>query len=217
MDKNKSEDSPQREYELCLEEYRALRNEISHRIRMQFQIIAASLVLIAAAFPFIPSILESEKFFTFLLIAPIYLALGWLYFEQDTFMTQAATYLNSEVRQKIAKILVDSYPNEQIEKGGVDPSKRILRWEDFRNELLFGRPVSRFWLYFMVFFRMVLAVGGGVAAILAFVLLTTLNPCTCRLWEYFLFGFDSLLASIVISMGIRVYWQYKRIKVQAKA
>lgn len=216
MEKNKNEDSPQREYELCLEEYRALRNEISHRIRMQFQIIAASLVLIAAAFPFIPSILEKERFFTFLLIAPIYLALGWLYFEQDTFITQAATYLNSEVRQKIAQILVKSRPSEQIEMG-VDLSKRILRWEDFRNELLFGRPLGRFWLYFMVFFRMVLAVGGGVAAILAFVQLTTLNSNICRLWEYFLFGFDSLLAIIVISIGIRVYWQYKGIKVQATA
>lgn len=217
MNKNKIEDSPQREYELCLEEYRALRNEISHRIRMQFQIIAACLVLIGAAFPFIPSILESERFFTFLLIAPIYLALGWLYFEQDTFITQAATYLNSEVRQKIAKILVNSRPSEQIEKGGVDPSKRILRWEDFRSELLFGRPLSKIWFYLMIFFRMVLAVGGGIGAILAFVQLNSLNPNMCRLWEYFLFSFDSLLAIIVISMGIRVYWQYKGIKVQAKA
>lgn len=220
MENSETKDSTQGEYEVTLEEYRGLRNEIMHRIRMQFQIIVAAVILVGAALPFIPAILESQRFVMFLAAAPVYLALGWLYFEQDTWITQAATYLNSEVRSRIAKALVNSRPVEQSEKDVPRLLQRILRWEDFRNEMLFGRCSGIVFSVIMLFFRLTLAAGAGLAALFAFVYFTSLNPSTHQQWHLIdatLFGFDVLLAIIVILTAVRTLWQYKGIKVQGKA
>ncbi len=219
MGKSESQYLTQREYEIDLEEYRTLRSEIMHRIQMQFQVIAAEVVLVGAAVPFIPTLLESQRFGMFLVAAPVYLGLGWLYFEQDTWIAQAATYLNSEVRSKLAKALVKEDAIEQGAENAAGPLGRILRWEDFRNEMLFKRTSGVVFLAMMLFFRLVLAAGAGSAAMYAFVYFSSLNPSTRQPWQWVdtvLFGFDSLLAIIVILTAIRTVYQYSRIRVKVE-
>ena len=189
-------------------EYRALRDDIMRRVQLQVQIVAFTVLITGAGIPLVLEIVSSKLFIFFLLIAPLYFAVGWLYFEQDIFLTQAATYLNTTLRPSIIKSL-----NKNGIRDGLDKNF-IFYWEIFRNRALFGDLRKRIFIYTMTVFRLLVTVGPGLAAISGFLYYMKINPATARPWngiEIFLLVCDIFLALVIIGMAARVVMSYRRI------
>lgn len=117
-------------HDAWFEEYKALRSDIIQRVQLQTQIIAFIILISGASIPLVFKIVDSRFFTFFLLISPLYFIVGWLYFEQDIFMTQAATYLNGVLRPKIIHSLDDKNIGDKLDK------ESIFNWEIYRNKIL---------------------------------------------------------------------------------
>jgi hypothetical protein len=198
-------------HDAWFEEYKALRDDILRRAQLQVQIIVFIAIISGVSIPLAFKIVDSGLFIFFLLISPIYFIAGWLYFEQDMFLTQAATYLNSVLRPKIIQSLSDENIGEKLDNDS------IFYWEIFRNRILFGDLKKRLFIYLMTLFRIMATTGPGLAAILGFIYYVSINSTTSRPWtgfEFFLVLFDIFLALIIFSLALKVITCYKRISIE---
>lgn len=198
-------------HDAWFEEYKALRDDILRRAQLQVQIIVFIAIISGVSIPLAFKIVDSGLFIFFLLISPIYFIAGWLYFEQDVFLTQAATYLNSVLRPKIIQSLSDENIGEKLDNDS------IFYWEIFRNRILFGDLKKRLFIYLMTLFRIMATTGPGLAAILGFIYYVSINSSTRRLWtgvEFFLLLFDIFLAFIILFLALKVITYYKKIIIE---
>jgi len=174
------------EAEALMEEYRSLRSEIGQRVQNQLYIIGGNLALISALLGILAKSFCIQNL-TFILLTPmVFFAITWLYFEQDVFLTQAATYLHQHLRPIILRRIAE-------EAAGTEGELVIMEWEKFRNEVLFRRTRNRVFLQLMVIFRLFATLGPGAAILCGAVYLALSEPCNLDQigWiEYALFGFD---------------------------
>jgi hypothetical protein len=137
---------------VALVEYQDIRDEIHQRVNHQITIAGANVALGAAVLTFSSHFANLPDALPFGLVFP-FGVIGWLYFEQDVFITQAAAYAHAVLRP-----LITTRANE----GSTEPVP-LLEWEDFRNRRLFERRRDRRWLWMMIAFRYTATVGPGVA------------------------------------------------------
>jgi hypothetical protein len=140
-----------------MEEYRTLRAEIQQRVTNQLTIAGGNLALVAAAIQFV---LPNFGITGSTLLLPIlFAAVAWLYFEQDIFIIQAASYLHQRLRPAIIARLTSSEPGARVPDD-------VLAWESFRGDALFGQTFYRRFLWFMTAFRVIATAGPGLAILL---------------------------------------------------
>ena len=138
-----------------MEEYRTLRAEIQQRVTNQLTIAGGNLALVAAAIQFV---LPNFGITGSTLLLPIlFAAVAWLYFEQDIFIIQAASYLHQRLRPAIIARLTSSEPGARVPDD-------VLAWESFRGDALFGQTFYRRFLWFMTAFRVIATAGPGLLA-----------------------------------------------------
>lgn len=134
---NDYERSPLRfELEVLLEEYKALRAEIEHRITSEQQIISFALGLIATVFTLsqiIPSL--SDRYPQLLTsLRPAYLVLSLVFstfalmsIQHDAMMASMGTYIEHSLRPRIERILT-TVTRENL---------KAFEWEEFRTQFQF--------------------------------------------------------------------------------
>lgn len=145
-----------------MEEYRTLRAEIQQRVTNQLTIAGGNLALVAAAIQFV---LPNFGITGSTLLLPIlFAAVAWLYFEQDIFIIQAASYLHQRLRPAIIARLTSSEPGARVPDD-------VLAWESFRGDALFGQTFYRRFLWFMTAFRVIATAGPGLAILLGIVVI----------------------------------------------
>jgi len=198
------------ETEVLIEEYRSLRAEINQRVQNQLYIIGGNLALLAAAFQLILPDLAKGKVTTLTLLCPfVFYVVAWLYFEQDVFLTQAATYLHQRLRPAILNRV-------QHSSGPATAVNDILGWEDFRNAVLFRQRTNRVFLKLMTAFRLLATLGPGVAILGAIVRVVILDKTIAFhspvLW-YFLYGFNLVALGVLIYLALHVIYLYSQIGV----
>lgn len=110
-------------FEAQLEEYRALRTEILHRVELQYRITNHSIALFAGLLTVVVSIIGSKIInrsqYSIVLIIPwIFYVFALSYREQDFLIANLAKYINTELTSKIASTLGLS-------------DNRVFGWEEF--------------------------------------------------------------------------------------
>ena len=145
-----------------MEEYRTLRAEIQQRVTNQLTIAGGNLALVAAAIQFVLPNFGITG--TTLLLPILFAAVAWLYFEQDIFIIQAASYLHQRLRPAIIARLTSSEPGARVPDD-------VLAWESFRGDALFGQTFYRRFLWFMTAFRVIATAGPGLAILLGIVVI----------------------------------------------
>lgn len=164
--------------ELLVLEYSDLRAEIHQRVANQLLILGGNIVLVAAVVPAYDRLTALAPL-SFLIIPLLFGVVAWLYFEQDIFLTQAATYIHRHLRPKLIETLPAS-PHAR-EAGDLVP---VLGWEHFRGEILFGQRRERRLLTAMTFFRYLATMGPGTAALIIGIYFVFVQGD--GLWEYIL-------------------------------
>lgn len=182
---------------VLLEEYRDLRSEIAQRVSNHLVILGGVVVLGAALVPLMKD--ESMRRPVLLVIPIIFGTVSWLYFEQDIFLTQAATYINNHLRPQLSRRVAD-------------PS-RLLGWEGFRNQVLFSRRENRVFLRIMTTFRLGATLGPGIAAvaIAPIVVLRQQNLQSVPTWQLVLYAVDLLVVGLLVFQGTKVVKLYRGI------
>lgn len=172
-----------------IEEYKSLREEILRRCQFQLLIITVT-VAIASAFIPLAARYSSEQHLTVLFAAPlIFSATTWLYFEQDIFITQAATYLNTGLAPALRARL-------PADVGGV-----VMQWEVHRHEMLFVDRTANGLVTAMFWVRLVAVLGFGVAALaVAIFVAIDESPGDSLHW------YDYLLAVIDVAAIAALSW-----------
>lgn len=139
--------------EAVIAEYQSLRSEILERCKFQLLIMGATVALAVAYFP-LALAYTSGREVTVLLAAPLlFAATAWLYFEQDIFITQAASYLN----QSLAPAL--------RERVSADARDIVMQWEPERRRMLFDDPTTKTLVTLMFWMRLFAVLGAGIAAL----------------------------------------------------
>jgi hypothetical protein len=135
--------------DVMLAEYQSLEAEIRQRTTNQFLILGGAIAVVAATVPLYRGISDPTKSLLPMAAPLLLFFVGWLYFEQDVFITHVATYLHQELRQRIQMQLV---------KGrGQDALDPVLLWEGYRSLVLFRR--DRALLVGMALFRLFFVCG----------------------------------------------------------
>ena len=91
---------PSPELVVSLAEYEQVRNEIHQRGNHQVTIQGADVALLAAILSFSGHFKSSHASLILALVFP-FAFLGWYYFEQDLLITQAAAYIERELKERI--------------------------------------------------------------------------------------------------------------------
>ena len=192
-----------RALDIMMAEYNDLRNEIHQRVNNQLLILGGSVALMAAL------VAAQEKLmllapFSLLGLPVVFAVVAWLYYEQDIFLIHAAKYLHRELRPTIGSELLR-------ESSG--PTVNVLRWEDFRGEVLFGSSRERSLLRVMIFFRFVATMGPGVIALMLGML--SVQWCTLSELERYiviiLVSLDLLVTALLYFLSVLVVRMYKEI------
>lgn len=94
-----------------LEEYKALRTEILHRVELQYRITNYALTVFVGVLTAVVSIIASDiisrnQYFIMLVIPWIFYIFPLVYREQDFLILSLAKYMNTELRPRIASTLV---------------------------------------------------------------------------------------------------------------
>lgn len=174
------------EAEALMEEYRTLRSEISNRVQNQLYLIGGNLALLSACLGVLPKFFSMQNLLLILIMPMVFFVIAWLYFEQDVFLTQAATYLHQRLRPTILRRIAEE---TALPEGGIE----VMEWEQFRNEILFHRRRNRIFLQLMVIFRLFATLGPGAALLFSAIYLVLHNPSSWGQvgWiHYVLFGLD---------------------------
>jgi len=174
------------EAQALMEEYRTLRSEISNRVQNQLYLIGGNLALLSALLGVLAKSFSIQNLFLILIMPMVFFVITWLYFEQDVFLTQAATYLHQRLRPIILRRIAEetTLAEDKIE---------VMGWEKFRNEILFHRRRNRIFLQLMIIFRLFATLGPGLMLLISAIYLVFHNPCNWSQVEwihYVLFGVD---------------------------
>ncbi|MGC1890451.1 MAG: hypothetical protein WA709_30965 [Stellaceae bacterium] len=184
-----------------IEEYKSLRHEIGQRVYYQYLIIGGELALVSAALGFLSQVFVVEKLNIFLLSPPIFIAISWLYIEQDVFITHAASYLHQTLRPLIISRIAEETqrPQDRIS---------IMDWERFRNTVLFRTHANRFFFRVMLTFRLLATTMPVIGLLIGALYLILTKPDSYKnlnIFQYGLFGLD------LLGFGFLVY-QYQSVK-----
>lgn len=196
------------EAEALLAEYNSLREEIGQRVQNQLYIVGGNLALLAAASQLVlPDLAKSHVTILALLTPQVFYVVAWLYFEQDVFLTQAATYLHQRLRPAI---LV------RIRQVTATPIKSydVMGWEDYRNEILFKKRMNRLFLKSMTVFRLCATLGPGVISLGAIIRCATFDRsliCHSSVLWYILFGLDVVGLGLLVLLAIHILDLYAEI------
>jgi hypothetical protein len=194
-----------------LEEFRVLRAEIQQRVINQLTVAGANLVLVASASQYL---VPRFGINIITLAVPIlFAAVAWLYFEQDIFIIDAASYIHRALRPAIIARVRDA-------NRSVDRAEQILGWESFRGTILSRRTFGPWFLLFMTFFRAIVTAGPGLA-ILTGVVIVWLDPHgfpdAVKHYDHavfadrFFFALDVVLQAVVLYFALHVITLYKTI------
>lgn len=140
---------------IYLAEYADLRDEIHQRINNQLLVLGGNLVLIVGIVPAYDRLLRLGPI-AFFVLTLAFAGASWIYFEQDIFVTHAATYLHRELRPAIVA---------QLTTADSTAPHGIFEWERFRNEALFRRASDRRLMSVMLAFRYLGTMGPGVGSL----------------------------------------------------
>ncbi len=164
-----------------IEEYRSLRHEIGQRVQFQLLVMGGIIALSTALIPVAIDHVDTTNV-TLLLAAPVVFAItAWLYFEQDIFITQAATYLN----QDLAGAVRSRLPTPQ--------AHNVMQWEIRRGKMLFSTRASRRLIDVMFGFRLIATLGPGATSFIVAcgLVLTARDPLAAvHWWDWVLAGVD---------------------------
>ena len=142
--------------QVLLAEYGDLRSEIHQRVNNQLLVIGGNIALLAAVLPAY-DILADKAPVSFLVLPLLFSFVAWLYFEQDLFLTEAATYLHRELRPQVERELHGETPGRH--------PVAVMQWERFRGEILFTRRRERRLLTITFAFRYLATMGPGVGGL----------------------------------------------------
>ena len=153
-----------------LEEYKVLRAEIAQRVQHQLIILGGNLTFLSAMVTAFSDSFDMAHLTIILAIPLVSFVISWLYFEQDVFLTQAASYLHQSLRPTILKKIATD--------AGKPPEDfaAVLSWEDFRNKILFSISRNRTFLRIMVLVRLAANVGRGATLLLVALNLVLSQP-----------------------------------------
>lgn len=141
--------------EVLLAEYTDLRGEIHQRVSNQLLVLGGNVALLAGVLPAYDRLKELAPL-SFLALPILFSIVAWLYFEQDIFLTQAATYLHKELGPRLSSV---------IQTGSGNPPVPLFQWERFRGEVLFQRTRERRLLATMIVFRYLATMGPGIGGL----------------------------------------------------
>lgn len=172
-----------------IEEYKSLREEILRRCQFQLVIMAATVAITSAFIPLAAKYANGQNL-TVLFAAPlVFAATTWLYFEQDIFITQAASYLNNSLAPALRKRV-------STDHGGV-----IMQWEIERHRMLFDDGKTKRLIAIMFWVRLFAVLGSGIAAlVVATVVALQESPGDALEW------FDYVLATIDVAVIAGLAW-----------
>lgn len=168
-------------------EYKSLRDEIVQRINFQFLIMAGTVALLAALIPLAAKYANGHHV-TVLFAAPlVFAATTWLYFEQDIFITQAASYLNNSLAPRL---------REHVSQ---DVAGSLMQWEIERHRMLFGNPTTKRLVDVMFWVRLFAVLGAGIAAMLvALVVIIEKSPDRVLRW----FDYPLIVIDLAVIGGL---------------
>jgi len=197
------------ESDALMEEYKTLRTEIAQRVQSQFVITGANLAFLSAVLVKLPDWANADHVNLLLALPLVTPVIAWLYFEQDVFVTQAASYLHNKLRPAVMRRVASEASNTPVE-----PVEELMGWEDYRNELLFSRPRDRRFMMMLVVFRLLANTGPGVAMLLVggYVLhATAARLCAVTALQWVLIAADGLAIGFSVSQYASVFRRYLRI------
>lgn len=186
------------EGDALMEEYKALRSEIAQRVQSQFVITGANLAFFSAVLVKLPDWANADHLDLLLALPLVTPIITWLYFEQDVFVTQAASYLHNALRPAVMQRVVSEAASSTLE-----PVEQLMNWEGYRNTVLFQDPRNRRFMRMLVVFRLFANIGPGTAMFLVgvWILHETVVLCAVTRLQWFLLSVD--MAALIFSA-----WQY---------
>ncbi|WP_274562436.1 hypothetical protein [Streptomyces spiramyceticus] len=123
--------------DMYIEEYRALRTEISDRVKNEFIIVGSNVTLTAVGVALL-NVIHTHRVIVLFVIPLVSLIFGLLYLAQESSLAVAAQYLNKKVKPAVVSLL-------ERKAGGGDSADAsgIFGWEEFRAGKLYN--VSQPW------------------------------------------------------------------------
>jgi hypothetical protein len=176
------------EWSAHLEEYKNLTDEIKRRVSYQLLILGGNITFISAVIGTFSDNFDADHLTMILLLPLVSFVIGWLFFEQDVFVTQPARYLHQALRPALLRCIA------KRTDGQAEDLSKVMAWEAFRNKLLFD-PGSSYHGFFrlMVLFRWFATIGPGLALLVAAAYITWRSPgglYAVTLLQWFLFTID---------------------------
>jgi hypothetical protein len=185
-----------------VEEYRTLRIEIGQRVQFQMLVMGGIVALSTVLIPIAVDRVHTGNV-TPLLAAPIVFAVtAWLYFEQDIFITQAASYLNQDLAVAVRSRL------------SPDRSDYVMRWERRRNEMLFSTKRLRRLMDLMFGFRLLATLGPGATSFVVAcgLVLSAAEPIeSMHWWDWVLVAADLIVIAFLAWLSRYVLGLYRAI------
>jgi len=148
-----------RTFALALEEYKALLSEVSERVKNEFTIMAASLTITSGSIAAL-GLIQSQRLLASLAIPLISIVFGALYFQQESAIAVAATYIRNQLRPFILTLLSETQAETVIPD-----------WEAFRRKAIYRAPLPVRVFSIIPTFAAILpgfAVLAGVTSVVAF-------------------------------------------------
>jgi hypothetical protein len=125
-------------------------------VQHQLILLGANLTFLSAILAKLADSLDLPHLTIVLAVPLVSFVICWLYFEQDVFLTQAASYLHRALRPNILKRIEHDDPDGT--KGNIEG---IFDWEKYRHNLLFQDSRNRLFMRLMIGFRLAATVGPG--------------------------------------------------------
>lgn len=199
-------------FQMHVEEYKHLTDEIKRRVSYQILLLGGNITFVSVVIDKISERLDSAHLTALLVVPLVSLVIVWMFFEQDVFITQAASYIHRSLRQKI----ISSIEAGQAGQGGAHPPipADILDWEGFRHNALFGTWANRAFMWAMAQFRLLATAGPGAFLLVgACLVISGLQGSFCSLsvLQRLLLAADVVAVAVSTALHFIVIGLYKRI------
>jgi hypothetical protein len=219
-EQNKFSSIADREVEILLKEYEALRTEINSHIASQTQITTLAIILLGgltASVPLIVSIDSHQNLqlrfpfvylvLSFLIVSLLFTSLLWAAMSHDVQMAYITQYIYRDIRSRAFLLLEGT-------------TTSILNWDHYRIELLFSSPKNprqlavRLTVGVLNAAQYALMLVPGVVSLVAagvvYINYASIPPRDVVSWfDFVLFIFDSFYLITIIPCALYVARAYK--------
>jgi hypothetical protein len=183
------------EFTAILEEYKALRTELTARLNIEAQIQGFAVLLMGAALPVAAAAVQQRQFILLLLIPAVFSFVGWLFLQQDQMITLITIYLQVRLAPRMETML-----------GKLKTAGPIWEWELFQPSISLHPVVDTPVVWALGIVRYAFPLVPSLASITAFIILFPSDEFHMGSLEFWTLVGDAglLLMLIVSALSIRL-------------